>query len=391
MTHPIPAEGSHLEHDEIAKDVLSQQGPDFADIARRQGILQDAIGHDDIVRGLEDLKVPGLEAYRFSWLDLPEADLQGFQGDRVRADKLTFTLANLANGSFRGGNFEAAVGVRAKLEASNLDGTNWNSAILTGVDMTRVSARGANFVDTVMNGVDLTDADLRGARFIGTYLFGVKGLDKANTEGAIFRGARMLSASAKHEETKALSPTDSMLNRAILTEILTAPAERRENSLEKARERDLIIGGSVINASGLEVAGLLLPDLSAEGLRAQGLIFVETNFTGANFKGANFDSAIGTKAKLTGARLGGVSFRGAILVGADMAGAWAPGADFTEADMTGVDVTGANLAGAIFDRTTLEGIVGLDRAITNGTVFRGIYRSSVPEQETRELPSSTNQ
>lgn len=354
-------------------EIIAQHGPDFADIERRQAILKEALEKGDLVNGLEGLKDQGLQAFDLTWLDIPERNLSRFKGDRLRAEKMTFTLADLREAQLNGADFEAAVGVRANLRGATMNGTNWNNAVMTGSDMREVSAKGAHFVEAILNGVDFTGADLRGARFIGTHLINVKGLDRANTAGAIFRGARILDEGS--EPAVSLSPDQSALNKAVLTQMLTAPIERQEASIHTARERGLVIGGSILRVAGLEVSSLLLAGVKAEDLIARGLIFAETDFTGARFIGANFDEAIGTDAILRAARLSGSTFRNAILSGADLVEAWMPGVDFTGADLTGVNVTGANLAGAIFDRTNIRGIIGLDKAITNGLVVRNVYRS----------------
>jgi uncharacterized protein YjbI with pentapeptide repeats len=359
--------------EDAAAEIIAQNGPDFEDIERRQVALCKALQKGNLANGSDELKDAGLQTYNLSWLDLHEGDLPRLQADRLRADKLAFTLANLEESQLTGATFEAAVGVRSNLQGSCMDGTNWSNAVMTGSNMRDVSARGAHFVETILNEVDFTGADLRGARFIGTHLINVIGLDKAKTAGAIFRGARMLNEQA--EPLGPLTDSEGALNRAVLTQMLTAPVERQEAAIKSARERNLLIGNSILRASGLEISGLLLGGVKAEDLVARGLIFVETDLTGARFIGANFDEAIGTDAILRAARLSGCTFRRAILSGADMVEAWLPGADFTGADLTGVNFTGANLAGAVFDRTNIEGAIGLDRAVTTGLVVRDVYRS----------------
>lgn len=383
-------EASRLALSEMQKKVMAQQGPNFADIERRQTILDEALGNKDTSEALDKLKVEGLDTHDLSWLEIQERELPGFSGDRLRAEKLVFTMANLEEATLKGADFEASVGPRARLTGAKLDGSTWNAAILTGANMKEVVARGANFVDTVMNGVDFTGADLRGARFIGTHLVGVKGLDKAKTEGAVFRGARLIPEDSEGSFHKDLTADESAIRQAILTQMLTAPTERQEAAMERAKERGLIIGASVLRVAGIEVSGLLLPDVRAEDLQAQDFIFVETDFTGADFTGANFDSAVGTNAKLRAVRLGGATLRNALLNGrVDMIEAWAPGTDFTGADLTGIDVTGANFAGAIFDQTTLEGVIGLDKAITSGAVFRNVYRSSLIARQVPEIEADS--
>ena len=130
---------------------------------------------------------------------------------------------------------------------------------------------------------------------------------------------------------------------------------------------------------------ILLTSIDWRGVKAPGLYLLGAKMAGANFEGADLRDADLRRSDLSGANFRGANVSGAVFIGArlmeaDFDGATMLGSDLYEANISkgrltncdltgawllrlnlgGADVTGSKITNALFYRSDLRGIVGLD-------------------------------
>src|SRR5215470_3475415 len=104
------------------------------------------------------------------------ADMKNQSMGLMRANVVS---ANLRGADLSRSDFSRADFSFSDLSGANLAGTKLHGAEFSGTDLRRADLTGSKFIDTDFTGANLADTDFTAATFRG-----VRGLDKANTQGA---------------------------------------------------------------------------------------------------------------------------------------------------------------------------------------------------------------
>jgi uncharacterized protein YjbI with pentapeptide repeats len=137
---------------------------------------------------------------------------------------------------------------------------------------------------------------------------------------------------------------------------------------------------------------IVLSNIDWRGVKAPGLYLLGAKMAGANFEGADLRDADLRRSDLSGANFRGANVSGAVFIGArlmeaDFDGATMLGSDLYEANISkgkltncdltgawllrlnlgGADLTGSKITNAMFYRSDLRGVVGLDTTRDLGT------------------------
>lgn len=101
------------------------------------------------------------------------------------------------------------------------------------------------------------------------------------------------------------------------------------------------------------------PECNLAGADLSRANLVEANLAGADLSGANLHGANLRRANLAGANLAGADLTLANMPGANLRDCNLKNADFSKANLIKANLTGARTEGAVFEKTHLEGTIGL--------------------------------
>ncbi|MBM4375913.1 MAG: DUF2169 domain-containing protein [Deltaproteobacteria bacterium] len=291
----------------------------------------------------------------FSWHDLSDRDLRGYDLSGANFEGATLSRARLD-----GCNLAGARLVGAALSRANLTGARCRGADLTRAVLSRTTAADADFREARLERATLLDADLASARLDGAKGDGAQlrktNLSAAKLEGASFEfcvfdectleGAMLARANVKRSLFRKCA-----LGRASLAGADLTRAGFLECDLTEARLVEAFGLGTNWLRSNLTRADLryaILPEnlfliVHAVGANLAAADLPKSRFYKAGLRDANLEHANLLDADLRKAVLSGATFRGANLYEAKV----------LEAMGTDVDLRGANLKAALFDRSQL--------------------------------------